>query len=93
MCVMRSVGVRELRQNLSVYLRAIRDDGAPIEVTERGRPVAVLAPLASGDAYEAMEAVGRLRPATEDWSTLDPPVGPVGTAGSDALAESREERL
>ena len=32
------VGVRELRQNLSVYLRRVKD-GESLEVTEQGRPV------------------------------------------------------
>lgn len=35
------VGVRELRQNLSVYLRRVAE-GETLEVTERGRPVARL---------------------------------------------------
>ncbi|MGH2488568.1 MAG: type II toxin-antitoxin system Phd/YefM family antitoxin, partial [Candidatus Limnocylindria bacterium] len=38
------VGVRELRQNLSVYLRRVKR-GERLEVTERGRAVALLAPL------------------------------------------------
>jgi len=38
------VGVRELRQNLSVYLRRVRA-GETLEVTEHGVPVAQLAPL------------------------------------------------
>ena len=64
MCVMKAVGVRELRQNLSVYLRAIQEEGESIEVTDRGRPVAVLAPLKVGsDDYDALEAAGRLHPA------------------------------
>lgn len=91
---MRRVGVRQLRQNLSVYLRAIHDDGEPIEVTDRGQPVAVLAPLNRGDDdYDVLEAAGRLRPAALEWTTFDPPTGPVGTAGSDALDDLREERL
>ena len=36
------VGVWELRQNLNVYLRSIHR-GERFEVTERGRPVALLA--------------------------------------------------
>lgn len=39
-----SVGIRELRQNLSVYLRRV-EHGETLEVTERGRPVALLTPL------------------------------------------------
>jgi len=45
---MDRVGVRELRQNLSVYLRRVRR-GESLEVTERGRPVAVLQPLLEPD--------------------------------------------
>jgi prevent-host-death family protein len=45
---MDRVGVRELRQNLSVYLRRVRR-GESLEVTERGEPVAILAPLAAAD--------------------------------------------
>jgi prevent-host-death family protein len=36
------VGVRELRQNLSVYLERIAL-GETLEVTDRGQPVAILA--------------------------------------------------
>jgi antitoxin (DNA-binding transcriptional repressor) of toxin-antitoxin stability system len=42
-----TVGVRELRQNLSVYLRCVRA-GATLKVTEHRRTVAVPAPAGSG---------------------------------------------
>src|SRR5437867_3694678 len=38
------VGVRELRQNLSRYLRPVAR-GERLQVTERGKPVAVLGPV------------------------------------------------
>jgi prevent-host-death family protein len=41
---MDRVGVRELRHNLSAWLRRVRD-GEAFEVTDRGTPVALLAPL------------------------------------------------
>lgn len=41
---MKRVGIRELRHNLSAWLRRVRD-GEAFEVTDRGTPVAVLAPL------------------------------------------------
>lgn len=94
MCVMRTVGMRELRQNLSVYLRALQEDGEPFEVTDRGRPVAILAPIGPAeDEFEALIASGRLRPAEAGWSSFVPPAGPIGTAGTDALAEQRADRL
>ena len=54
---MERVGVRELRQNLSVYLRRVRS-GESLEVTERGRPVAVLQPITTDDAVAALAARG-----------------------------------
>jgi len=37
----RTVGIRELKNNLSAYLRDVREGGT-ITVSDRGRPVAVL---------------------------------------------------
>ena len=57
---MERVGVRELRQNLSVYLRRVRR-GETLEVTERGQPVARLQPLVDvDDPLSRLEARGRL---------------------------------
>jgi len=41
---MESVGVRELKSGLSRYLKRVRA-GARVTVTERGRPIATLAPI------------------------------------------------
>jgi prevent-host-death family protein len=41
---MERVGVHELRRNFRVWLRRVRD-GETFEVTDRGKPVALLAPL------------------------------------------------
>ena len=54
MCYMKSivtprVGVRELRQNLSVHLARVIS-GETLEVTDRGVPVAILAPLVAGES-------------------------------------------
>jgi prevent-host-death family protein len=52
------VGVRELRQNLSVYLRRVKA-GESLEVTERGRPVARLEPVSeASDVIERLERKG-----------------------------------
>jgi prevent-host-death family protein len=54
------VGVGELRRNLSVLLRRVRD-GETIEVTHRGTPVAVLAPLArETDPVALLERRGQI---------------------------------
>ena len=82
--------MRELRQNLSVYLRRVKD-GESLEVTEHGHPVAVLAPLPEPvSQFDRMVAEGRIRPATRSFDEIPPPLGLRGTAGTDALAADRE---
>jgi prevent-host-death family protein len=89
---MERVGVRELRQNLSVYLRRV-EAGETLEVTERGRPVAVLQPLsATRDQIERHIRAGRLRPGRQRGRPFTAPSGRLTTAGSDALAAQRDER-
>lgn len=46
------VGVRELRDNLSRYLRRVKE-GDRIEVTDRGAAVALLLPVTGGDGARA----------------------------------------
>jgi prevent-host-death family protein len=90
MCAMDRVGVRELRQNLSVYLRRVKE-GESLEVTEHGHPVAVLTPLPEPQSVlDRMIAEGRVRPAVGSIADLPRPPGPVGTGGTDALAADRE---
>lgn len=69
---MEQVGVRELRQNASRYLTRVKA-GETIEVTEHGRPVAVLAPVPT-DSWEAMVASGEVMEATEDRRTMPRPL-------------------
>jgi prevent-host-death family protein len=89
------VGIRELRQNLSVYVRRVRDEGRAYEVTERGEPVARLTPLADRPTsiYEQMVADGRITPPTRDWSDLPEPVQlpPGGPTLSEILQQMRDE--
>jgi prevent-host-death family protein len=97
MCYMTTrpdqVGVRELRQNLSVYLDRVRA-GERLEVTDRGQPVAALIPLpAPATALERLAALGRIRSPDADLLELPVPKGRPTTGGSDALAEQRDERL
>lgn len=87
------VGVRELRQNLSVYLRRVQA-GEALEVTDRGRPVAMLVPLAKpSSAVERLVASGRASPGSGDLIDLTAPSGKVSSRLSEALADLREERL
>jgi prevent-host-death family protein len=70
---MASVGVRELRQRASELLRRV-EAGETIEVTDRGRPVAVLAPLPGGDPIERLKAAGDLVPSQADMVDLPEPL-------------------
>jgi prevent-host-death family protein len=89
---MTTVGVAELRQNLSKYLRLV-GRGERLVVTERNRPVAELGPLSStGKALDRLIAEGRLgRPPR---SGLPEPLQLAGDshALSRALDEIRGER-
>jgi prevent-host-death family protein len=49
----KAVGVRELRQNLSKYLRRVKD-GESLTVTEHGREVARMVPLAQNEFREML---------------------------------------
>jgi len=90
------VGVRELRQNLSVYLRRVKD-GETLEVTENGQPVAVLAPLPVKEMgiLDRMIAEGRATPAKGNLMEIlrDLPALPVGDGPTltEILLEMREE--
>lgn len=86
------IGVRELRQNLSRYLRRV-SAGERFEVTERNLPVAILAPLPGrSSAVERLAADGRIVPARLDLLKLGLPRDrPRERTISEALAELRQE--
>jgi prevent-host-death family protein len=89
------VGVRELRQNLSVYLDRVKA-GETLEVTEHGRPVAQLGPRQSTalSIVDQMIADGRITPATVDHRTIKLPTAipdPGGRTLSEILQEMRDE--
>ena len=75
---MTSVGVRELRQRASELLRLV-EGGETIEITDRGRPVALLAPLPEGSPLERLRAAGESEPAEGDLDDLPPPLHPRGS--------------
>lgn len=55
-----TVGIAELRQNLSLYLRRV-GNGERLLVTDRNRPVAELGPPpSSGEALDRLIAAGRV---------------------------------
>lgn len=85
---MNHVGIRELRQNASEWVRRAHA-GEHIEITRRGEVVAVLGPAPSSDVLTRLRADGRLKPA----SVTGPLPAPVRTRrpASAALAELRAD--
>jgi prevent-host-death family protein len=83
-------GVRELRQNLSKYLERVKE-GSRFEVTERGKPVALLVPLDDdNDPITRLERRGlRLRRASGRFEDLLPI--PERQPGQRPLSEVLEE--
>jgi prevent-host-death family protein len=70
---MTSVGVRELRQRASGLLRLV-ERGETVEITDRGRPVALLTPIPEGSPLERMRAAGDVETATADLDDLPEPL-------------------
>jgi len=90
----RRLGVRAIRQNLSLYLRRV-GSGETFEVTARGRPVAVLAPFQDGlTPIERLVASGRAsRPEGDLLELGAPPKGGRSRRLSQVLEEQRAERF
>ena len=90
------VGVRELRQNLSVHLERVKA-GETLQVTEFGRVVALLTPLPAEklSPFERMVREGRAIPPKGSIKDRRPPQpAPPGTPTSEEmLAWDREDRL
>ena len=89
------VGVRELRQNLSVYLDRVKA-GETLEVTEHGRPVAQLGPRPTKpmSILDQMIADGRITPATRRPRDIPPPMpnpNPDGPTLTEILLQMRDE--
>jgi prevent-host-death family protein len=87
---MADVGVRELKQRLSTYLKRA-ERGEVIRITERGRPKAVLGPLPGRDRIEQGIAEGWITPPTREglrparrWR--------ASRRVLDVLAEDRDDR-
>jgi prevent-host-death family protein len=72
---MERIGIRELRQHASRWVRRAAA-GESFEVTDRGRPVARLVPPAPLEGIAKLRAEGRTTPAKGDLLGHGPPLPP-----------------
>ena len=70
---MKTIGVRELRQNASSVLR-LAERGETFQVTDRGRPLALITPLSSGDPMKELRAAGEVSEARGSVDDLPLPL-------------------
>mgnify|MGYP005863565267 CR=1 FL=1 len=89
---MAQVGVRELRQRASEVLRRV-EAGETFEVTDRGRPIAILAPLPERGPLERLRASGELAPGRARSEDLPEPItlAPGQETPSSVLARLRRD--
>ncbi|HEX5497309.1 MAG TPA: type II toxin-antitoxin system prevent-host-death family antitoxin [Mycobacteriales bacterium] len=88
-----TIGIRELRQHASRYVRMAKD-GQRVAVTERGHLVAYLVPSTDkATLVERMIVAGEYEPAVGSiLDLLPPPVAPAGTRPlSEVVREMRDE--
>ncbi len=88
----KRVGIHELRQDAGTWVRRAAA-GETIEITDHGRPVAQLGPIASPPrGLAALEAAGLVRKAKGKLSDLEPmPAAPGTRPLSEILQEMRDE--
>lgn len=88
---MATVGIRELKNRLSEFLRRVAD-GERVTVTDRGRPVAVIVP--PEESLEDEQLLAMVREGLAQWAGGKPrvPKRPVKIRGkpiSDTVIEGR----
>jgi prevent-host-death family protein len=86
---MDRIGVRELRQHASRYLARVVG-GETIEVTDRGRPVALLVPV-TADSWSDMVAARKVVLAADDADVADEAPADYGIDASSTLAAMRAD--
>lgn len=73
---MKSIGVRELRQRASEYLRQV-EAGRAMQITARGQPIALLVPARKAGHIARLVSQGRVIPPTGDLLKLGAPLVPA----------------
>ena len=92
------MGLREANQKFSKAMKEVKQ-GKEVVLTERGKPIAVIKPLAQKENDEAiiarLEAEGLLRPALQRGLLPKPTWKPVRVKGkpiAETISRERDER-
>ncbi len=90
------VGVRELKAKLSEYLSQVKE-GTRVIVTERGQPIAQLAPLErpqGSDHLRALIESGEVRWSGQRLPPMHPiSMAPGGKTAAQMVSDGREDRF
>jgi prevent-host-death family protein len=86
---MKVIGVRELRQNASKYLKEVAA-GESIEITDRGRPIARLVPT-TGDPWRDLISAGDVVEAARPFRVDDITPAAYPHSASEALERLRAD--
>ena len=84
------VGIRELKQHLSEYMRRV-SAGEVIRVTDRGVPTAIISPIVGGDPLQRGIDEGWIRPALHQRAVGASPRARADRRSLDVLHEDRGE--
>lgn len=89
----RKVGIRELRQDASGVLREVKE-GATIEITEHGQPIAHLIPIQKS-GWEGLISAGLVIPASiQPWTPARKRIrANANKTSTQMLMELRESEL
>jgi len=92
----RVVGVRDAKANLSRLLQDVQD-GAEWTITERGKPVARLVPIARdtlslAERLRRLEENGTIEPAASERLPLPPPL-PLRSGLAQQMLEADRDRI
>ena len=93
---MSRVGVRELRNQATEIIRAVREDRAEYVITYHGRPVAVLMPLEEGwlegETREAVRAASSALQARAEMEALREEIARSWKSEQTAVEQISEQR-
>lgn len=88
---LQRIGVRELRQHASRWLHRVAS-GESFEITDRGRPVAVLSPvIQTGSVVDGLLSSGQLVAPVQKQRRPRPVALDPGPSASEVLAQMRVE--